>query len=93
METDALVKAYGLLHTSGARQRALKALMRELSPHEWRTVQRIAAARSFQFDIVGRLPVELVAQVFAYLDISTPYLLQPVYYPQPMWYLWHTNCI
>jgi hypothetical protein len=87
METDALVEAFGLLHTSAARLRALEALMRELSPYEWRSVQTIAATRSFQCDIIGRLPVELVAQVFAYLDTSAPYLLQQVHYPQPMWLL------
>jgi hypothetical protein len=91
METDALVEAFRLLHTGDARLRAIEALMRELSPYEWRTVHSIAAARCFHFDIIGRLPVELVAQVFAYLDTSTPYRMQAVYYPQPMWLLWHAN--
>jgi hypothetical protein len=101
METKALVDAFGRLPTSDARLRAMRALMRTLSPHEWRAVHGIAAARAFQFgklrspllqpsnngiyDIIAHLPVELVAQIISYLDTSTPYRLQPVYYPQPMW--------
>jgi hypothetical protein len=85
MDTDAMIEAFGRLPTTDARLRAIEALMQTLSPHEWRAVHSIAAARAFQFDIIGRLPVELVAQIFSYLDTSTPYRLQPVYYPQPMW--------
>jgi hypothetical protein len=85
METDALIRAFGRLSTSDARLRAMEALMRTLSPYEWRAVHSVAAARRFEVDIIGRLPVELVAQIFAYLDTSAPYRLQPVHYPQPMW--------
>jgi hypothetical protein len=85
METDAMIEAFGRLPTTDARLQAIEALMQTLSPHEWRAVHSIVAARAFQFDIIGHLPVELVAQIFSYLDTSTPYRLQPVYYPQPMW--------
>ncbi|KAF2133202.1 hypothetical protein P153DRAFT_428236 [Dothidotthia symphoricarpi CBS 119687] len=78
METTSLVNAFRCLPTNDSRQQALGALMNELTPYEWRTLQSITSARSFQVDIVGRLPVELVPQIFSYLDVATPYRLQLV---------------
>ena len=63
---------------------ALEAIVTEaLTPYEWRALQTIVSARTFQFDIIGALPTELVALVFSYLDTTTPYRLQIVRTPAP----------
>ncbi|KAF2828525.1 hypothetical protein CC86DRAFT_368735 [Ophiobolus disseminans] len=78
MEADALIAAFRRIRTNDSRREAIQALVDELTPYELRTLQHITAARSFQLDIIGQLPVELVAQVFTHLDTSTPYRLQRV---------------
>lgn len=78
MATDAVIAAFRRLHTNDSRQEAVEALVGELTSHERRALQSITAGQSFQCDIIGRLPLELVAQVFAELDTSTPYRLQCV---------------
>jgi hypothetical protein len=80
MATAALITAFKRL-TKHSRREALKALVEELDPYEWRTLHQATASRSFQYDIIGQLPVELVAQIFAHLDTSTPYRLQRVRQP------------
>lgn len=77
MATDALIAAFRRLPTDSRRD-AIGALVGELTPYEWRTLHELTATRSFRFDIIGHLPVELVAIVFAYLGPSTPYRLQSV---------------
>jgi len=66
------------LQTIDSRRDALNALVGELTPYEWRALHAVTSARSFQFDIIGNLPVELVSQIFCYLDTTTPYRLQLV---------------
>lgn len=60
------------------RGQALEALATELTPYEWRALHAIVASRPFQCDIIGRLPLELVAHIFSHLDIVAPYRLQIV---------------
>jgi hypothetical protein len=78
MDTEAMIAAFKRLQTSSARKEAIEALTKELSPYEWRALQSMTSVRSFQFDIIAQLPVELVAHVFAHLDTSSPYRLQRV---------------
>lgn len=78
MANNVLVEAFARLSTSDLKQDALEALIQSLTPYEWRYVQSLTSTRTFQFDIIGRLPVELVAQVLSYLDTSTPWRLQHV---------------
>ncbi|KAI8937100.1 hypothetical protein NX059_006315 [Plenodomus lindquistii] len=78
METFRFLEAFRSLHTRDSRQHALDALVGELSPYEWRALHALTTARTFQFDIVGQLPLELVAHIFAHLDITHPYRLQLV---------------
>ncbi|KAF2024763.1 hypothetical protein EK21DRAFT_77971 [Setomelanomma holmii] len=78
METNALVAAFRNLPTLDSRQVALSTLVNELTSDEWRKLGKVITARSFQFDIIGNLPVELVAQVFVYLGPSAPYRWQSV---------------
>lgn len=78
MTNNVLVEAFSRVSTSDSRQDALEALIQTLTPYEWRFIQSLTSTRTFQFDIIGHLPVELVAQVFSYLDTSTPWRLQRV---------------
>ncbi|KAF2852369.1 hypothetical protein T440DRAFT_421283 [Plenodomus tracheiphilus IPT5] len=78
MEISRFIEAFRALHTTDSRQHALDALAGELTPHEWRALHAVTGSRTFQLDLVGQLPLELVAQIFAYLDVAHPYRLQLV---------------
>ncbi|KAF1842397.1 uncharacterized protein K460DRAFT_370364 [Cucurbitaria berberidis CBS 394.84] len=78
MDTPRFIEAFKALPTHDSRHQALEALVRELTPYEWRALQTITSARLFQFDIIGQLPIELVAHIFSYLDTTTPCRLQRV---------------
>jgi hypothetical protein len=78
MASDRLVEAFARLSTADSRRTALQALIQELTPHEWRFVHALTSTQTFQFDIVGRLPIELVSHIFSYLDTCTPWRLQHV---------------
>ncbi|KAF2712231.1 hypothetical protein K504DRAFT_464309 [Pleomassaria siparia CBS 279.74] len=73
-----IVHAFKRLGSSRARQQALAALVSELDPYDHRYLKAKLDSKDFRFDIVGSLPLELVATIFAYLDTSTPYRLQCV---------------
>ncbi|KAF9697069.1 hypothetical protein EKO04_005082 [Ascochyta lentis] len=83
MATCGLAEAFARLSTSDSRQNALKALFAELTPHEWRFVKSLASNQTFQLDIIGQLPLELVSHVFSYLDTTVPWQLQLV---SRLWY-------
>ncbi|CAN9108960.1 unnamed protein product [Alternaria sp. RS040] len=76
MATD-FINAFRRLQTH-ERGRALQDLTAELSTYEWRALHAATSSRTFQFDVIGSLPVELVAQIFCLLDPATPYRLQSV---------------
>jgi hypothetical protein len=78
MESSVLAEAFTRLSTSDSRRSALQALLPELTPYEWRFLKFNLNARTFQFDIIGQLPVELVSEIFSYLDTTTPWRLQLV---------------
>lgn len=78
MANNGPAEAFARLSSSDSRRSALQALIKELTPYEWRFVQLLTSSRTFQFDIIGQLPVELVSQIFSYLDTSTPWRLQHV---------------
>ncbi|KAF1921143.1 hypothetical protein BDU57DRAFT_38592 [Ampelomyces quisqualis] len=80
MATHAVIAAFRRLHTNDARREAVDALLAELTTHERRALHT-AAALCFHCDLVARLPLELVAHVFAQLDPSTPFRLQRVSRP------------
>jgi hypothetical protein len=73
-----VVQAFRQKHTNRSRFEALEALTAELTPHEWRALQAKLNTKDFRYDIVGALPIELVASIFARVDVSTPYRLQRV---------------
>ena len=78
MASDRLVEAFARLSIADSRRAALQALIQELTPYEWRFVHALTGTRTFQLDIVGHLPIELVSHIFSYLDTSTPWRLQHV---------------
>ncbi len=78
MNPTGVIGAFQRLPTSDSRFTALTALLGELTPYEWRHLHALLGARSFCFDIIAHLPIELVANVFSYLNVSTPYHLQRV---------------
>ena len=51
-----------------ARHAFLNDVVDQLTPWEWRNLLTTLAARSFHYDILGNLPVELVHRVAGYLD-------------------------
>ena len=75
---DAFIRAFRALPTPHARHHALNALLAELTASEWRAVQARTAAQPFHCDLVARLPLELVALIFAHVDVAHPYRLQRV---------------
>lgn len=96
MASIGLAEAFTRLSTSDSRLNALEALIKELTPYEWRFIQSLTSTRTFQFDIIGQLPVELVSHIFSYLDTSTPWRLQLVGSINPLYrlltscmYIWH----
>ncbi|OAL49395.1 hypothetical protein IQ07DRAFT_53703 [Pyrenochaeta sp. DS3sAY3a] len=78
MDATRFLQAFNELPSTDSRQKALEGLLNELTKYEWRILHTLTGARSFQFDIIRHLPIELVAHVFSYLDTSTPYRLQLV---------------
>lgn len=88
MDSTTFIDGFKALPTHDARSTALEAFVNELTPYEWRKLHELTSSRTFQFDIVGQLPIELVAHIFSYLDTSTPYRLRLVGF-SPV--LVHTN--
>jgi hypothetical protein len=75
--TTEFIHAFRRMHAN-ERDQALKALTTELSPYEWRALHATTSSRTFQCDVIGKLPVELVALIFSHLDVAAPYRLQSV---------------
>ncbi|KAF2107860.1 hypothetical protein BDV96DRAFT_288654 [Lophiotrema nucula] len=59
--------------SNAARRDALEGIISQLTNHEWRYLRDRLATKSFQFDIIGSLPVELAVLVFAHLEPSAIY--------------------
>ena len=77
-DVTGVIDAFQRLHASDSRSTALAALLPHLTPYEWRQLHALLDARTFNFDIVAHLPIELVANIFSYLDVAAPYRLQRV---------------
>ncbi|KAK7514807.1 hypothetical protein IWZ03DRAFT_226085 [Phyllosticta citriasiana] len=61
-----------------ARRDALDAILGDLTSYEWRDMTNKLLRRSFHCDVVGSLPVELVALIFQHLPPNAPFLYQTV---------------
>jgi hypothetical protein len=77
MAVDGLIQTFRALDPK-SRSHALAALLRELTAQEWRDLKLLAGTKTLQCDIVGRLPVELVLNIFSFLDIAVLCRLQTV---------------
>lgn len=54
-------------------------LMQDLSSHDWRRIKAVADTKTFQYDIVGELPIELVVIIFReYLPLAQAFSCQRV---------------
>jgi hypothetical protein len=76
--TPTLADAFVRLPSPDSRRNALLALLPHLSAHEWRWLHSTTAARTFDCDIIARLPLELAAHVFSHLDPAAPFRLAHV---------------
>ncbi|KAK8226793.1 hypothetical protein HDK77DRAFT_487151 [Phyllosticta capitalensis] len=61
-----------------ARRDALDAILGNLSSYEWRHLQDKLQLHSFAKDIIGSLPIELVALILSHLPPNAPFLYQTV---------------
>ncbi|KAF2198362.1 hypothetical protein GQ43DRAFT_165117 [Delitschia confertaspora ATCC 74209] len=57
---------------------ALEGILNKLTIDEWRFLKSQVDSKTLCRDIVGSLPLELVTQIFSYLDVATPFRLQRV---------------
>ncbi|KAF2230702.1 hypothetical protein EV356DRAFT_326216 [Viridothelium virens] len=63
----AVADAFRNLQTKHDRRVALDGILQNLDSHEWRALSQRLASRSFTFDIIGSLPIELVGSIFGWL--------------------------
>ncbi|KAK8160524.1 hypothetical protein BKA80DRAFT_310796 [Phyllosticta citrichinensis] len=61
-----------------ARREALDAILGELTSYEWRETADKLLRRPFACDVVGSLPVEIVALIFLHLPLNATFLYQTV---------------
>jgi hypothetical protein len=78
MDVSCVANVFRQLPSRTSRAAALHALFNELDPYEWRDALAGLGSRTFQFDIVGSLPAEIVIMIFSFLDIATSFRLQRV---------------
>ncbi|KAL1963281.1 hypothetical protein VTN77DRAFT_8504 [Rasamsonia byssochlamydoides] len=64
-----IVEAFETLKTVQARRAVYHGILDQLHLDEWRDVSIRAKKISFQRDILGSLPLEIVAQIVKYLDL------------------------
>ncbi|KAF2016127.1 hypothetical protein BU24DRAFT_422466 [Aaosphaeria arxii CBS 175.79] len=60
------------------RNEALVDFVKSLDPYEFRQLQGQLQHETFQYDIIAGLPVEIVAQIFRYIDPVAIYQLQHI---------------
>lgn len=78
MEETDVVRYFQEIPSSASRRAALQGIVKQLTPYEWRELYEELGRRSFQYDIVGNLPPEIVLGIFNYLPIWSPFALQRV---------------
>ncbi|KAF1986956.1 hypothetical protein K402DRAFT_420613 [Aulographum hederae CBS 113979] len=61
-----------------ASKERLDAVVDGLDPYEWRYLCHKLQPRTFQYDIIGNLPIEIVALIFGHLGVSEPFIYQRV---------------
>ncbi|KAF2191414.1 hypothetical protein K469DRAFT_746751 [Zopfia rhizophila CBS 207.26] len=78
MAAAEVVQGFRNLQSNSGRREALDGIMNELNPYEWRRIKEQLDGREFFFDIIGKVPLEIVVQIFSYLDVLVPFRLQCV---------------
>ncbi|KAF3387139.1 hypothetical protein F1880_000036 [Penicillium rolfsii] len=68
-EAEALLRQYQNLPTS-SRQAVLRGILDQLPRDGWRLIKAQADSHTFQYDILGKLPLELAALVAEYLPLN-----------------------
>jgi len=64
-----LVSDFKQLPSALTESNPLHGILQSLSPYEWRDLHALLATRTFQCDIIGNLPIELVVAIFNELDV------------------------
>lgn len=78
MDLGKVLQALPTMRGREERNHALGAFVDRLDPYDVRHLQSLLLCKTFQMDVVGSLPLELVAQIFAYIDPVAVYRLQIV---------------
>ncbi|KAK4948526.1 hypothetical protein LTR66_014103 [Elasticomyces elasticus] len=73
-----LLQAFKALEVLSERKAALRSILSDLSPYEWRWLSSQMASRELRFDIIAALPLELVMIVFQHLPMDDVWRLQCV---------------
>lgn len=62
-----------IYHTDRCRYHGI---LDQLRPHEWREVKQRCEPRTFQCDLISKLPIEIVAIIAEYLSLADLVFLQ-----------------
>ncbi|KAJ5400550.1 hypothetical protein N7465_011039 [Penicillium sp. CMV-2018d] len=73
-----ILAGFMALRDNSSRRAALNEILDNLSPHEVREVKSRFETMTFQCDLLGKLPLELVAMLVKYLDLADLVLLRRV---------------
>ncbi len=73
-----LVRDFKQLPSASNESNPLHSILQSLSPYEWRDLHALLTTRTFQHDIIGNLPIELVVAIFKELDLIAPLVCRRV---------------
>ncbi|KAL3475321.1 hypothetical protein BJX99DRAFT_230061 [Aspergillus californicus] len=73
-----IVTRFKLLYNNSARHITYHLILDQLNPYEWRDVKERINQRSFQKDILGALPLEIVVQIIQLLALCDLHILRRV---------------
>ncbi|CAI7643294.1 unnamed protein product [Penicillium viridicatum] len=76
--TQPILAGFTALRDNSSRRAALNEILDNLSPYEIREVKSRFETMTFQCDLLGKLPLELVAMLVKYLDLADLVLLRRV---------------
>ncbi|KAF4760993.1 hypothetical protein N7455_000624 [Penicillium solitum] len=76
--TQPILAGFMALRNNSSRRAVLNEILDNLSPHEIREVKSRFETMTFQCDLLGKLPFELVAMLVKYLDLADLVLFRRV---------------
>ncbi|KAL2000837.1 hypothetical protein VTN02DRAFT_2576 [Thermoascus thermophilus] len=77
-DATSIIASFKALKGKEARRAAYHGILDQLLPDEWREVRERVDVRSFKYDILGSLPLELIARICEFLDLREIISLQRV---------------